>query len=60
MVAHTFNSNIRRQGQADLCEVEASLVYKFQDSQSYIIERTCLKKNEWKKRKRKENLQKHV
>lgn len=37
MVAHNWR-------QADLCEFKASLVHnKFQNSQSYIIERTYLK-----------------
>jgi hypothetical protein len=42
---------LRRQGQEDLCEFEASLVYsEIQDSQGYT-ERPCLKKKKKKKSK---------
>lgn len=44
MVANAFNSRLRRQRQAELCEFEASLVShsEFQGSQSYRV-RPCLK-----------------
>lgn len=39
MLAHTFNPRALRQGQAELCEFQANLVYivEFQARQGYIV-----------------------
>ena len=51
VVAHAFNPSTQRQRQADLCELEASLVYKnkIQDRHQSYRETLSLKKLEKKK-----------
>jgi hypothetical protein len=46
VVAHAFNpSTVRRQSQADLCEFEASLVYRASSSTARAAQRSPVSKN---------------
>jgi hypothetical protein len=45
MVAHTFNPALRRQSQANVCEFDASLIYKGSSRTARATERELISKN---------------